>query len=132
MSLFDQISSPYGVGAAPFRPPAPQLQPNDSVLSATSRGAMPMNAYVTNFGQKHNATAGRAVLDCLVDVDYGASAGFTQNGGSPQSESNGCAGPGAGQQSQQTAGFGSGCTDQLPHNASASSPTFANPPNYQG
>jgi hypothetical protein len=46
MSLFDQISSPYGVGAAPFRPPV-VTQPNDTSQSAMSRGGLSANQVVT-------------------------------------------------------------------------------------
>jgi hypothetical protein len=57
MSYFDQISSPYGVGAAPFRPPlAPLpavglLPPNsntasESTLASVSAGRLPNNVQI--------------------------------------------------------------------------------------
>lgn len=96
----------------------PGIPPNMSVMAAVSAGLLPANVLVTNYGQKHNPAAGRTLLDTISDVDAGASAAFTQNGGSAQSESNGCAGPGAGNMNQFT-GLGSGCADQLPLNAPA-------------
>jgi hypothetical protein len=50
MSLFDQVSSPYGVGAAPFRPPV-VIQPNDTAQSAMSRGGLLANQVVTGPAQ---------------------------------------------------------------------------------
>jgi hypothetical protein len=76
MSLFDQVSSPYGVGAQPFHQPSvPQQQvglmpPNstpvtESTLAAVSAGRMPNNTVVNSAqgGQGQtlasiNATAG--------------------------------------------------------------------------
>lgn len=96
----------------------PGIPPNMSVMAAVSAGLLPMNTLITNYGQKHNPTQGRTVMDALVDVDSGMSAAFVQNGGSAHAEANGGAGPGAGGQSQNP-GIGAGCTDQLPANAPA-------------
>jgi hypothetical protein len=127
----------------------PGIPPNMSVMAAVSAGLLPINALLTNYGQKHNPTQGRTVMDALVDVDSGASAVFVQNGGSFNADANGGAGPGAGQQSQMQ-GTGAGCTDQLPANAPANltgiggilpggvtvsggtPPTLSSPPNYGG
>lgn len=130
MSLFDQISSPYGVGAAPYKTPV-VVQPNDSVLSALSRGGIPLGALVTNYGQKHHPGQGRSTMDCLLDVDSGVSAAFVQNGGSFNTGANGGSGPGAGQQGQYQ-GLGAGCSDQLPHTAPVAAPAVQLPTGTSG
>jgi hypothetical protein len=143
-SGFQGTSPGNAVGAT-----LPGIPPNMSVMAAISAGLLPINALLTNYGQKHHPTQGRTLMDALVDVDVGVSAAFVQNGGSMHSEANGGTGPGAGQQSQ-IQGVGAGCTDQLPANAPANltgsgfflsggvtvsggtPPTFSSPVNYGG
>jgi hypothetical protein len=57
MSLFDQVSA-YGPGAPSFRPPV-VLQPNDSTLSAASRGGLSANQVISGPGNV-GAGAGNA------------------------------------------------------------------------
>ncbi|HWX29587.1 MAG TPA: hypothetical protein VNZ53_19345 [Steroidobacteraceae bacterium] len=104
----------------------PGIPPNMSVLAAISAGLLPINALMTNYGQKHHPTAGRTVMDGLVDVDNGVSAVFVQNGGSAHAESNGGSGLGAGGHSQEQ-GVGQGCGDQLPANAPTGAPALQFP-----
>lgn len=129
MSLFDQVSSPFGVGAAPFRPPV-VIQPNDSVLAAVSRGGISHGAIVTNTG-KVPASPGRTLLESMSragEVGYNGSAGGFD---SLNSDANGGSGPGAGQ-SNQTEGPSSGQASLVEGPAPASAPTISNPIQYGG
>jgi hypothetical protein len=135
MSLFDQVSSPYGVGAAPFRPPIQSIQPNDTVMSAVSRGAIPANVVTSGFGVI-NSTGGRPIINCLADSNpcNGSHVAIVLNGGSPNGVAAGGAGPGAGGLNQTQTPSG-GCAHPMPHSMQASSVTYTGgtlTPNYQG
>jgi hypothetical protein len=92
VSFFDQVSSPFGVGAAPFRPPV-VIQPNDSTLSAVSKGGISANQVISGPGNV-GAGAGNAggfgataqtVLGTLVTCGANGSTSPLANnpGGSP-------------------------------------------------
>lgn len=129
MSLFDQISSPYGVGAAPYRYPV-VTQPNDSVLAATSRGGIPLNVLQTNFGGNKDSRPGRSVLESLADCGEMGS-GLSGVNETFNSDSNGGSGPGAGQ-ANQTEAPSSGQMHTVATTFPVSAVTIPAAPQYQG
>lgn len=112
----------------------PGIPPNMSVLAAVSAGILPLNALATNFGQKHNATQGRDIADCIIDVDQnGAGTAYVANGGSQNSVINGGNSFGAGGANQTPVGAaGEGEGSICPANAPGSVPTLGSPVQYQG
>lgn len=112
----------------------PGIPPNFSVMAAISAGLLPINALATNFGQKHNGTAGRSVADCMIDVDQnGAGGSYVANGGSPEGVINGGNSFGAGGANQTPSGAASeGEACILPTSAPGSTPTLGSSVQYQG
>lgn len=111
-------------------PPNSNTQGGDTVLAAISRGALPINAIATNAGIKQSGT-GRSIAEAMSDGDemgYNGSAGGFD---SFNSDANGGAGLGAGQQNQ-TEGPSSGENSFIEGSAPANAPTVTATPNYVG
>lgn len=109
-----QTANP-GVGL--FPPGANNLS-GDSVMAAVSRGALPINAVSTNFGQSGVSGGGRAISSSMSNAGTrGAGPGFTINGGGAQSVA-------------PAPSVGSVTT--IPASAPATLPTFAANLNFRG
>lgn len=120
MSLFDQVSSPYGVGAAPFRPPV-QVQPNDSIQAAVSRGGVPANVLISNVQDVGLQPLGGNQTPTLLSEMSEAGANGTSNFG--QGASMGA--PSSGGAGNPANGGNPGAPSELTVNAPASALTFA-------
>lgn len=114
-------------------PPGSNNNSGDSVMAAISRGAVPANVNVTNFGVTAHAGAGpntaggRALLETFSDGDEnGSSPAFVANGGSANQGAAGGNSLGAGGLNQTNSPVG-GETIQLPANAPASVPSYGTP-----
>lgn len=125
--------SPVNPGVGMF-PPNSNNQSGDTVMASVSRATMPLTALTTSYGQKGHPTAGRTILDCLVDTDQnGAGSSFQANGGSAQQVINGGNSLGAGGANQTPAGAGGeGEACIMPHSAPANNPTIPSPVQYGG
>lgn len=115
-------------------PPNSNNASGETVHAAVSRGALPINALTTVFGQKHHPTAGRTIMDTLVDTDQdGAGVSFVANGGSPNLNPCGSGGGNAAAGGlNQTQGPGAGSAMICPANAPSNLPAVAVPQQFGG
>lgn len=125
--------SPINPGVGLF-PPNSNNNSGDTVMASVSRGALPLNAHTTSYGQKHQPGAGRTIMDCLTDTDQnGAGGTYQANGGSAEAVINGGNSLGAGGANQTPGGAGGeGEATIMPTSAPSNNPTIPSPVQYAG
>jgi hypothetical protein len=131
---------PFIPGVGLF-PPNANTSSGDTVLAACSRGALPINVDVNNFGATSNSgtgpgsSGGRHVAAALSDAHaWGTGQAFSSVSGG--SSNNGPAGGNTVNASaggmNQTNAPSAGQASIMPANAPAALPTMASPPVYRG
>jgi hypothetical protein len=119
-------------------PPNSNTNSGDSVVAAISRGAIPANVHVNNFGVTSgsgagpNVAGGRTIIESLATGDtVGTTAAFVNNGGSANAAASGGNSFGAGGLNQTNANS-AGESTQCPASGPSSVPTIAAQPVYRG
>jgi hypothetical protein len=131
MSIANQVQASPGLYVNAPGQPIPGLQPNESVMAAVSRGALPANVLTTNLGLR-DSRPGRAILEVMnAAASDGTGSNLVALGGSPNCAPCGGNSFGAGG-FNQTNFPGAGQADILPTAAPVAAPTIPAQPVYQG